>query len=241
MGGNPSNNRSQRNPFIRLIRNSIGGGDSIRIKLLDMDSDGQFSLSPSGEDTSPCTSSGSVTPSSLSSDEEVSVRAVDVRSALAADGVDVENVAHRRRKRRHQHRHRALTAEHAKQHQQRTPHTRPRSQSCIVDANENHKNHAHRQQSHNRFISSRNFANAFAPFNFMFSSSTTTRASSNHSSCDNLSKVHLHLPCDAENDIDEDTPRIRCRTGEPLGGRMRSRSRCQCHCRVAGDCGGGKQ
>ncbi|XP_050327533.1 EH domain-binding protein 1 isoform X1 [Bactrocera neohumeralis] len=245
MGGNPSNNRSQRNPFIRLIRNSIGGGDSIRIKLLDMDSDGQFSLSPSGEDTSPCTSSGSVTPSSLSSDEETSVRAADVRSALTVDGADVdENVVRRRRKRRRQHRHRAPTAEHASQHQQRTPRSRPRSQSCIVDANENHRNHAHPQQSHNRFISSRNFANAFAPFNFIFSSSsntntTTTRASSNHSSCDNLPKVHLHLPCDAEGDIDDDTRRrIRCRTEEPPSGRRQSRSRCQCHCRAGGDCDG---
>nr|XP_036230294.1 EH domain-binding protein 1 isoform X3 [Bactrocera oleae] len=242
MGGNPSNNRSQRNPFIRLIRNSIGGGDSIRIKLLDMDSDGQFSLSPSGEDTSPCTSSGSVTPSSLSSDEETSVRAADVRSALAVNGADVENVVRRRRKRRHQHRHRAPTTEHANQHQQRTPHSRPRSQSCIVDANENHRNHAHPQQSHNRFISNRNFANAFAPFNFIFSSSntntTTTRASSNHSSCDNLPKVHLHLPCDAEGDIDDEPRRIRCRTEEPPSGRRRSRSRCQCHCRTGGDCGG---
>ncbi|XP_070134449.1 EH domain-binding protein 1 isoform X2 [Drosophila bipectinata] len=41
MGGNPSNNRS-RNPFLRLIRNSIGGGDVIRIKLLDSDDESLF-------------------------------------------------------------------------------------------------------------------------------------------------------------------------------------------------------
>ncbi|XP_037712627.1 EH domain-binding protein 1 isoform X2 [Drosophila subpulchrella] len=46
MGGNPSNNRrgSARNgnPILRLIRNSIGGGDVIRIKLLDSDDESLF-------------------------------------------------------------------------------------------------------------------------------------------------------------------------------------------------------
>ncbi|XP_017049401.1 EH domain-binding protein 1 isoform X2 [Drosophila ficusphila] len=46
MGGNPSNNRrggaSNGNPFLRLIRNSIGGGDVIRIKLLDSDDESLF-------------------------------------------------------------------------------------------------------------------------------------------------------------------------------------------------------
>ncbi|XP_026842659.1 EH domain-binding protein 1 isoform X1 [Drosophila persimilis] len=44
MGGNPSNNRTNRNgnPFLRLIRNSIGGGDLIRIKLLDSDDESLF-------------------------------------------------------------------------------------------------------------------------------------------------------------------------------------------------------
>ncbi|XP_020716644.1 EH domain-binding protein 1 isoform X3 [Ceratitis capitata] len=244
MSGNPSNNRSQRNPFLRLIRNSIGGGDSIRIKLLDMDSDGQFSWPASGDDTSPFTSSGSVTPSSLSSgEEEAPLRADAMHAALTADasvgvGVDDAVVRRRRRKRRRQHREHS-----ACQHQQQQyvpPHHRPRSQSCIVDANDNHRNHEHqqRQQTHNRFISSRNFTNAFAPFNFMFSSSntntTTTTASSNHSSCDNLlPKMHLHaMPSDV--DVEEDDRRMRCRTEEPPGSRRRSRSRCQCHCRVGG-------
>ncbi|XP_053965700.1 homeobox protein 5 isoform X1 [Anastrepha ludens] len=238
MGGNPSNNRSQRNPFLKLIRNSIGGGDSIRIKLLDMDSDGQFSLSPSGEDTSPCTSSGSVTPSSLSSDEEA---ADDVQTALMTDAaIDKGVVRRRRRRRRQHHRQPAHAAENASQQQQLPPpHNRPRSQSCIVDTNENHRNHAHQQQ-HNRFISSRNFTNAFAPFNFIFSSSntnTTTTASSNHSSCDNLPKVHVQMPCKVEGEVDDAMRRIRCRTEEPPGSRRRSRSRCQFHCR---DGGGGE-
>nr|XP_016999481.1 EH domain-binding protein 1 isoform X3 [Drosophila takahashii] len=46
MGGNPSNNRRggarNGNPFLRLIRNSIGGGDVIRIKLLDSDDESLF-------------------------------------------------------------------------------------------------------------------------------------------------------------------------------------------------------
>lgn len=46
MGGNPSNNRRggarNSNPFLRLIRNSIGGGDVIRIKLLDSDDESLF-------------------------------------------------------------------------------------------------------------------------------------------------------------------------------------------------------
>ncbi|XP_017078662.1 EH domain-binding protein 1 isoform X1 [Drosophila eugracilis] len=46
MGGNPSNNRrggaKNGNPFLRLIRNSIGGGDVIRIKLLDSDDESLF-------------------------------------------------------------------------------------------------------------------------------------------------------------------------------------------------------
>ncbi|XP_017838922.1 EH domain-binding protein 1 isoform X2 [Drosophila busckii] len=42
MGGNPSNNRSRTNSFLRLIRNSIGGGDVIRIKLLGSDDESLF-------------------------------------------------------------------------------------------------------------------------------------------------------------------------------------------------------
>ncbi|KAH8384637.1 hypothetical protein KR093_003775 [Drosophila rubida] len=42
MGGNPSNNQRGTNPFLRLIRNSIGGGDVIRIKLLDSDDESLF-------------------------------------------------------------------------------------------------------------------------------------------------------------------------------------------------------
>ncbi|XP_017125248.1 EH domain-binding protein 1 isoform X3 [Drosophila elegans] len=46
MGGNPSNNRRggarNGNSFLRLIRNSIGGGDVIRIKLLHSDDESLF-------------------------------------------------------------------------------------------------------------------------------------------------------------------------------------------------------
>ncbi|TDG40092.1 hypothetical protein AWZ03_013487 [Drosophila navojoa] len=48
MGGNPSNNRNGTNPFLRLIRNSIGGGDVIRIKLLDSDDESLFGSGISG-------------------------------------------------------------------------------------------------------------------------------------------------------------------------------------------------
>ncbi|KAH8401975.1 hypothetical protein KR009_008963 [Drosophila setifemur] len=53
MGGNPSNNRS-RNPFLRLIRNSIGGGDVIRIKLLDSDDESLFGGGVSGAGSGAC-------------------------------------------------------------------------------------------------------------------------------------------------------------------------------------------
>ncbi|KAH8284530.1 hypothetical protein KR018_003347 [Drosophila ironensis] len=53
MGGNPSNNRS-RNPFLRLIRNSIGGGDVIRIKLLDSDDESLFGGGASGAGSGRC-------------------------------------------------------------------------------------------------------------------------------------------------------------------------------------------
>ncbi|XP_030368820.1 EH domain-binding protein 1 isoform X1 [Scaptodrosophila lebanonensis] len=51
MGGNPSNNRASRNPFLRLIRNSIGGGDVIRIKLLDSDDESLFGSGAGGAGT----------------------------------------------------------------------------------------------------------------------------------------------------------------------------------------------
>lgn len=50
MGGNPSNNQRGTNPFLRLIRNSIGGGDVIRIKLLDSDDESLFGSGVSEDD-----------------------------------------------------------------------------------------------------------------------------------------------------------------------------------------------
>lgn len=73
MGGNPSNNRFNRklkqNSFIRLIRRSIGGGETIRIKLLDMEK-GEFSLSPSGSEED---SLESETSQSSNDDEDANV------------------------------------------------------------------------------------------------------------------------------------------------------------------------
>lgn len=81
MAGNASNNRNKtqsQNPFIRLIRNSIGGGvsggggasggsgggirrssDTIRIKLLDMDN-GELSLSATSSSSSDSSSMDSL-------------------------------------------------------------------------------------------------------------------------------------------------------------------------------------
>uniref|UniRef100_A0A1A9W0V8 Calponin-homology (CH) domain-containing protein n=1 Tax=Glossina brevipalpis TaxID=37001 RepID=A0A1A9W0V8_9MUSC len=67
MSGKPSNNRSSQNPFLRLIRNSIGGGETIRIKLLDFEN-GEFSLTGDSSDSS--TSSLSPSTSSLSSRDD---------------------------------------------------------------------------------------------------------------------------------------------------------------------------
>ncbi|XP_037811472.1 EH domain-binding protein 1 isoform X2 [Lucilia sericata] len=65
MGGKPSNNRTKSNSFIRLIRNSIGGGETIRIKLLDIEN-GELSLTPTGSTDSSTASSSS----SISSDDD---------------------------------------------------------------------------------------------------------------------------------------------------------------------------
>ncbi|BFG04771.1 EH domain-binding protein 1 [Drosophila madeirensis] len=78
MGGNPSNNRTNRNgnPFLRLIRNSIGGGDVIRIKLLDSDDESLFGTglgTGAGAGTTGTTSEDDVTTSdsACQSDDEV--------------------------------------------------------------------------------------------------------------------------------------------------------------------------
>lgn len=77
MAGNASNNRiktQSQNPFIRLIRNSIGGGsgagskrnsDTIRIKLLDIDN-GELSLSASSSSSSESLSISSTSLDSVS-------------------------------------------------------------------------------------------------------------------------------------------------------------------------------
>ncbi|XP_022226238.2 EH domain-binding protein 1 isoform X1 [Drosophila obscura] len=66
MGGNPSNNRTNRNgnPFLRLIRNSIGGGDVIRIKLLDSDDESLFGSGGA------CGRAGMGTPAGTTSDDD---------------------------------------------------------------------------------------------------------------------------------------------------------------------------
>lgn len=87
MGGNPSNNQKGTNPFLRLIRNSIGGGDVIRIKLLDSDDESLFGSGVSEDD--------------YDGDENDEVAAHSDNSSNCSDEKHVLRIPHRQRPRAH--------------------------------------------------------------------------------------------------------------------------------------------
>lgn len=111
MGGNPSNNRNGTNPFLRLIRNSIGGGDVIRIKLLDSDDESLFGSGISG--------ASSDTDESYTDDDEI----YSDNSSTSGK----KNMHHRVNK--------AISMQPMQKIQRRS---RPRAQSCFVNVNLNY-------------------------------------------------------------------------------------------------------
>ncbi|KAH8253224.1 hypothetical protein KR032_004347 [Drosophila birchii] len=162
MGGNPSNNRRSRgggNPFLRLIRNSIGGGDVIRIKLLDSDDESLFGGGGGGGGVG--AGSGGGGSGACSEDEDD-----DDDEATSSDSVcnygDELHIGRLRPRHR--------------------PRPRPRSQSCFV--NVNNKGHpsnmttpiAHLRPHHVHHV---------VPYTHMLDSSPSA-VSSQQSSCDNL-------------------------------------------------------
>uniref|UniRef100_A0A1I8P0J3 EH domain-binding protein 1 n=1 Tax=Stomoxys calcitrans TaxID=35570 RepID=A0A1I8P0J3_STOCA len=185
MSGKPSNNRNKENSFIRLIRNSIGGGETIRIKLLDIEN-GELSLTPTGSSDS-CSSDSSSNTYSSDPDEEddadrndgvvgIKNRLLRPFSAQTSAAGSVAATANRQRVRRRRPQH---------------PHIRrQRSRSCCVEMqrppqSEIERDMQHHQQSHhpNR-VPGGNATTATSvstqPYSLLSS------ASSNHSSCDNF-------------------------------------------------------
>ncbi|XP_073848658.1 eps15 homology domain containing protein-binding protein 1 isoform X4 [Musca autumnalis] len=212
MSGKPSNNsRNKENTFFRLIRNSIGGGETIRIKLLDIEN-GELSLTPSGSSES-CSSDSS---SSHSSNDDGSGGVFDGRHAGGGGGGDIgggvaslkasllrpfsaETKVVRRVRKRHQH-----------------PHIpRQRSRSCCVaemqiprthdfdyqqQQHHHQSSHPHPQHDHHRSHHqppSTNQTTTTSTTGFRENAAATitsttqpycllSSASSNHSSCDNF-------------------------------------------------------
>lgn len=218
MSGKPSNNRNKENSFIRLIRNSIGGGETIRIKLLDIEN-GELSLTPTGSSDSCSSDSSSNT---LSSDGEAHeggggggvsrfLRPLSGQSSI---------VTRRVRKRRH------------------NPNIkRQRSRSCCVDMltphsetiNDDHTPHApvsSSQHPNPSFVTTTtadvrsntaNTATTAATSNSTQPYSLLSSASSNHSSCDNF-KI-------CSDDEEQQPQQVRRRHRRRSTSQRRSRSR----------------
>lgn len=217
MSGKPSNNRNKENSFIRLIRNSIGGGETIRIKLLDIEN-GELSLTPTGSSDSCSSDSSSNT---LSSDGEAHeggggggvsrfLRPLSGQSSI---------VTRRVRKRRH------------------NPNIkRQRSRSCCVDMltphsetiNDDHTPHApisSLQHPNPSFVTTTadvrsntaNTATTAATSNSTQPYSLLSSASSNHSSCDNF-KI-------CSDDEEQQPQQVRRRHRRRSTSQRRSRSR----------------
>ncbi|KAM7343932.1 eps15 homology domain containing protein-binding protein 1 isoform 3-T5 [Cochliomyia hominivorax] len=207
MGGKPSNNRTKPNSFIRLIRNSIGGGETIRIKLLDIEN-GEFSLSPTGSTESSSASSSS----SISSDDDDD------------DDDDDNHVSNTRRLRKRQN-------PHIKRQRSQSCvvelHNHDKNSTTTTNTN-------HLQHHHNNYNNSNckqifnNNNNNYNNTTTMITTTTTTStqpysilssASSNHSSCDNF-KI-----CSDEEENDH-VVRRRHRRRSTSQRRSRSRSKC---------------
>ncbi|XP_065366847.1 EH domain-binding protein 1 isoform X2 [Calliphora vicina] len=198
MGGKPSNNRTKQNSFIRLIRNSIGGGETIRIKLLDIEN-GELSLTPTGStDSSTASSSSSVS----SDDDDVHLRP------------HVVGNTRRLRKRQHPHikRQRSQSCVVELEHHEKDS-TTATTHNIHQNNNSNCKNNNNNMNSNNNHnTSSMITATSTQPYSILSS------ASSNHSSCDNF-KI-----CSDEEE--QQVVKRRHRRRSTSQRRSRSRSKC---------------
>ncbi|XP_023171195.2 EH domain-binding protein 1 isoform X2 [Drosophila hydei] len=170
MGGNPSNNRTGTNPFLRLIRNSIGGGDVIRIKLLDSDDESLFG--------SGISAAGSGTDEDYNDDEEV------YSDTSSTSG----------KKEKKQREDQAIAMQPMQKMQTRS---RPRAQSCFVNVNLNYPliqptyqhqidKHDHHCQHHQHGSSQTpHHVHHVGPYSHFLCNSALV-ASSRQSSCDNV-------------------------------------------------------
>uniref|UniRef100_A0A1A9ZPD6 Calponin-homology (CH) domain-containing protein n=1 Tax=Glossina pallidipes TaxID=7398 RepID=A0A1A9ZPD6_GLOPL len=153
MGGKPSNNRSSQNPFLRLIRNSIGGGETIRIKLLDFEN-GEFSLTPSGDSSDSSTSSLSLSTSSLSSRDDNQHH-------------NIHQTKQTKTKR----------SRHPLSHSIR----RQRSKSCVVDTNYQRNNNKHNNSTNQMPLTSS--YNTTQPYSLLSSTSSNHSSCDNFKIC----------------------------------------------------------
>ncbi|XP_037888360.1 EH domain-binding protein 1 isoform X4 [Glossina fuscipes] len=154
MGGKPSNNRSSQNPFLRLIRNSIGGGETIRIKLLDFEN-GEFSLTPSGDSSDSSTSSLSLSTSSLSSRDDMNQHH------------NIHQTKQIKTKR----------SRHPLSHSIR----RQRSKSCVVDINYQRNNNKHNNSTNQMPLTSS--YNTTQPYSLLSSTSSNHSSCDNFKIC----------------------------------------------------------
>ncbi|XP_030557664.1 EH domain-binding protein 1 isoform X1 [Drosophila novamexicana] len=168
MGGNPSNNKTGTNPFLRLIRNSIGGGDVIRIKLLDWDDESLFGSGASG--------AGSGTDDDDQDDDETYSDTSTTSGKKEKQHGEVQ----------------AFEMKPRPEHQTRS---RPRAQSCFVTTNLNYslirptyqhqlpENYCHRHQHGSNQVS--HHVRHVGPYSHSPCNSASV-ASSRHSFCDKL-------------------------------------------------------
>ncbi|KAI8123715.1 hypothetical protein FF38_08758 [Lucilia cuprina] len=210
MGGKPSNNRTKSNSFIRLIRNSIGGGETIRIKLLDIEN-GELSLTPTGSTDSSTASSSS----SISSDDDNN------------DHLRPHVVGNTRRLRKRQHpnikRQRSQSCV-VELHHQESSEPSTTTTHLQHNNNSNCKNNSYLNNNNNDNINH----NTTSSSSTMITATSTqpysilSSASSNHSSCDNF-KI-----CSDEEEQDHQVQVVKRRHRRRSTSQRRSRSRSKC-------------
>ncbi|KAH8299705.1 hypothetical protein KR044_005001 [Drosophila immigrans] len=167
MGGNPSNNQRGTNPFLRLIRNSIGGGDVIRIKLLDSDDESLFGSGISDAGTG-------------SNDEDEDV----LSDTCSTSSIEMPQIREGQ----------VIEMQLQPQSHQRQ---RPRALSCFVNANDScslmrptYQQHHHSHERHHchrhRHQHPHHVHHVGQPYNHLLGTSAPGAASSRQSYCDNL-------------------------------------------------------
>lgn len=172
MGGNPSNSQRVTNSFLRLIRNSIGGGDVIRIKLLDSDDESLFG-------------------SGISDDDENALSDTYSNSSIEMQQICEDQVIEmqpRSRSRQQQ--------QHTQEKRQR-----PRAHSCFVNSSENctlirptyqQQHHLHDHQRHGHKHPHAHHVHHVDSFNHcnLLGNSSASGTSSRQNLCDNLQSYY---------------------------------------------------